>query len=265
MSNDRCVIDQMGREVKIPSSPQRIISLVPSQTELLIDLGIGDRLVGRTKFCIHPEEAVKDIPIIGGTKNVSIASIADLKHDLIIGNKEENDKAQIMELSSKYPVWLSDISGLDDALGMIRDLGRLLKVEEQASTMVAKIRDGFEGLDKLISGSVVYLIWDKPIMAVGSATFIDDMMNRMGLTNLITSPRYPELTSVRLQELAPDYLFLSSEPFPYKEKHIKVYEKLLPNTKVMLVDGEMFSWYGSRLLRSIDYFQSLGKELAAEG
>ncbi len=259
--NHQLVIDQMGRKVNVPLAPERIISLVPSQTELLIDLGVGDRLLGRTKFCIHPKVAVKDIPIVGGTKNVNIAIISELKPDLIIGNKEENDKAQIMELSSKYPVWLSDISGLDDALGMIRDLGMLLKVEEQASTMVAKIHDGFEGLDKMISGSVVYLIWDKPIMAVGSATFIDDMMSRVGLTNLITSSRYPELTPVRLQELAPDYLFLSSEPFPYKEKHIKAYEKLIPNTKMMLVDGEMFSWYGSRLLKSVAYFKGLVSQL----
>ena len=261
---DQVVMDQMGREVAVPSFPQRIVSLVPSQTELLIDLGLGDRLVGRTKFCIHPKAEVKDIPIVGGTKNVNISRIADLKPDLIIGNKEENDQAQIKALAAKYAVWMSDIIDLDDALGMIADLGRLLKVEKHAIAMAAQVRDGFESLDKKVSGSVVYLIWDKPIMAVGSATFIDDMISRVGLTNLITTPRYPELTLDQLQQLAPDYLFLSSEPFPYNAGHIKAYEERLPTTKVILVDGEMFSWYGSRLLKSVDYFRALSEEVAAK-
>lgn len=255
------VIDQMGREMEVPSAPLRIISLVPSQTELLLDLGMSHRLVGRTKFCIHPVDAVQDISIIGGTKNLNLDSIHELQPDLIIGNKEENEESQIMELSSKYPIWMSDIYSLEDALKMICDLGSLLALEEQAATMVAEIGAGFESLSKMLSGSAVYLIWDKPIMAVGPDTFIDDMIGRLGLSNAVTKTRYPELSIASLQDFNPDFLFLSSEPFPYKDKHIKTYQKLLPNTKVILVDGEMFSWYGSRLLKSVDYFRELRNTL----
>lgn len=245
----------------MPLSPQRIISLVPSQTELLLDLGLERRLAGRTKFCIHPVDAVRDIAIVGGTKKLILDRIHELQPDLIIGNREENEEGQIIELSSKYPVWMSDIYSLEDALKMIRDLGGLLAVEPQGATMADEIGTGFEGLDELTSGSAVYLIWDKPIMAVGSDAFIHDMIGRLGLTNAVTKTRYPELSILSLQDLNPDFLFLSSEPFPYKDKHIKTYQKLLPNTKVILVDGEMFSWYGSRLLKSVDYFRTLAKQL----
>ncbi|MEQ9297995.1 MAG: helical backbone metal receptor [Cyclobacteriaceae bacterium] len=255
------VIDQMGREVEVPLAPQRIISLVPSQTELLLDLGLGERLVGRTKFCIHPVDVVRNIAIIGGTKKLNMDRIHELQPDLIIGNKEENKEGQIIELSAKYPVWMSDIYDLSDALEMIRDLGSLLAVEAQADAMAAEISDGFEGLGKMISGSVVYLIWDKPIMAVGPNTFINDMIRGLGLSNAVTKNRYPDLSISSLQDLNPDFLFLSSEPFPYKDKHIKTYQKLLPTTKVILVDGEMFSWYGSRLLKSVDYFRELRNTL----
>lgn len=255
----------MGRDVNVPSFPQRIVSLVPSQTELLIDLGLADRLVGRTKFCFHPKKEVANIPVVGGTKKVNLERIFALQPDLIIGNKEENDKAQINELSAKYPVWMSDIYTLNDAIRMVVEMGELLNVEGRAVTTADKIRRGFESLDQVVSGSVVYLIWDQPIMAVGSETFIHDMISRVRLTNLITQPRYPELTPERLQEINPEYLFLSSEPFPYKDRHIKIYEELLPNTKVLLVDGEMFSWYGSRLLKSVDYFKRLNRIITAKG
>ncbi|MEM8893788.1 MAG: helical backbone metal receptor [Bacteroidota bacterium] len=259
---NRLLTDQMGRQVEIVNQPQSIISLVPSQTELLVDLGLGDRLVGRTKFCIHPEDHVKQIPSVGGTKKVKLDKIAELQPDLIIGNKEENEQEQIEVLASQYPVWMSDISNLDDALGMIQSVGELVNKKSESEMMSAKITDSFESVKDLIRGRVVYLIWDRPIMTAGSGTFIDDMLCRMGMTNAIQQPRYPELTIEELKSVAPDYLFLSSEPYPYRQTHLEQYQEQLPHTKVALVDGEMFSWYGSRLLQSPNYFRNLALELS---
>ncbi len=251
----------MGRQVEVPLFSQRVMSLVPSQTELLIDLGLGDRLVGRTKFCIHPAAQVNEVPIVGGTKKLHIDRIADLKPDLIIGNKEENDEDQIRELATRFPIWMSDVYHLDDAIEMIRSIGKLVQLDKQAESLANDIRSSFKKLDGLMYGRVAYLIWESPMMAVGPNTFIHDMLNRLGLTNAVEEVRYPELSNDELCALHPDYLFLSSEPFPYKEKHIRRYNEVLPDAKIMLVDGEMFSWYGSRLLKSVDYFRQLKSSL----
>src|ERR1700741_1030662 len=118
--------DQMNREIELKGSPKRIISLVPSQTELLWHLGLREELVGITKFCVHPEEMFHTKPRVGGTKKFDLKKIAELKPDLIIGNKEENEQVQIEELMKQYPVWMSDITNLDQALDMISRVGALV-------------------------------------------------------------------------------------------------------------------------------------------
>ncbi len=246
--------DQTGREVILEGIPKRIISLVPSQTELLYDLGLEDELVGVTKFCVHPVAAKQKAQIIGGTKNFRFETIDALKPDLIIGNKEENYQSGIEQLAEKYPVWLSDIYDLNDALKMISQVGQLVGKVNEAMTMSEQIKRGFDHLPKRRLGSAAYLIWNDPIMAVGSQTFIDDMLKRVGFENAVTQSRYPELSLETLEKLQPDYLLLSSEPFPFQDKHILFFKEHLPNTHVEIVDGEMFSWYGSRLFKSLAYF-----------
>ncbi|MDG1277510.1 MAG: helical backbone metal receptor [Algoriphagus sp.] len=249
-------LDQLNRSIFIPSIPKRIISLVPSQTELLVDLGLEDRIVGVTKFCVHPKGLRKGKTIIGGTKNYRFDLIDELDPYLIIGNKEENDQEGIEILMKKYPVWMSDIYTLADSLGMILRLGEIFKVEEKTKSITDRIQSDF--LEKPIrKGSAVYLIWNNPIMAAGSRTFINEMLFWAGFENLTKENRYPEISREELKQLNPDYLLLSSEPFPFKAKHLEEFEELLPNTKIKLVDGELFSWYGSRLLRSKQYFESL--------
>jgi ABC-type Fe3+-hydroxamate transport system substrate-binding protein len=249
-------LDQLNRSIFIPSIPKRIISLVPSQTELLVDLGLEDRIVGVTKFCVHPKDLRKSKTIIGGTKNYRFDVIDQLNPDLIIGNKEENDQKGVETLMKKYPLWMSDIYTLADSLDMILRLGEIFKVEEEAKLISDRIKSDF--LEKpLRKGSAVYLIWNNPLMVAGSKTFINEMLIRAGFENLIQSNRYPEISKEELKQLNPDYLLLSSEPFPFKESHLEEFEELLPKTKIKLVDGELFSWYGSRLLRSKQYFESL--------
>ena len=252
------VQDQMGRSVEVPQNPQRIVSLVPSQTELLFDLGLGDRVVGVTKFCIHPDTWRKSKTNVGGTKNYRLEVIRDLNPDLIIGNKEENEKEGIEQLAEEFPVWMSDIYTLEDAFTMMHSIGELTNTTSATGHLTEEIRQGFSQLSmRGKNRSVLYLIWQKPYMAAGKHTFIDEMLKACGFVNAVTDDRYPSLTIEEVQALSPDLVFLSSEPFPFKEKHLKELQEMLPNSEVKLVDGEMFSWYGSRLKLATAYFQSL--------
>lgn len=251
--------DQMQRTISVPSLPQRIISLVPSQTELLHDLGLGDRLVGITKFCIHPEEWFRSKPRVGGTKKVDLEKVRALRPDLIIGNKEENERADIEALEKEFPVWMSDIRDLDGALDMIRRVGTLTGTTTAAERIAADIAAGFAALVPSAEGySVAYLIWRNPWMVAGPGTFIDDMLRRCGYTNAFAhrTERYPEVGPAELAAADPDLIFLSSEPYPFSEKHIAELNLICPGAPVRLVDGELYSWYGSRLLRSPAYFQA---------
>jgi len=254
--------DQMNRTVEVLPAPKRIISIVPSQTELLFDLGLGQEIVGITKFCIHPKDRVKSKIKIGGTKKLNINLIKELKPDLIIGNKEENEKSQIEELMQVFPVWMSDIADLDDAVDMIERIGELVGKNSEAKKMVQTINSGFFNLNIESQGlKVAYLIWRKPCMVAGKGTFIDDMLQKCGLTNAFDTERYPEVSAEQIISAKPDVVLLSSEPYPFKEKHITEFKQLMPDAYVKLVDGELFSWYGSRLLHAPAYFKKLVNEL----
>ncbi|MDX5418351.1 MAG: helical backbone metal receptor [Hymenobacteraceae bacterium] len=253
----------MGRQITLQRLPQRIVSLVPSQTELLFDLGLGDRIVGLTKFCIHPSEKVKQKTIVGGTKNFKLEVIDGLQPDLIIGNKEENYEEGIAQLQTRYPVWMSDIYTLEDALKMIEQVGKLTGAEDKAQELTQGIAAGFGKLQPLQPAiPAAYFIWRNPYMAVGSNNFIDHMLLRCGFHNVFADqPRYPEISPEQLQTANPQLILLSSEPYPFQEKHFAEFREICPQAKVKVVDGEMFSWYGSRLLKAPQYLQTLINEL----
>lgn len=266
----RVFTDQMNRQVEVTWPPQRIVSLVPSQTELLYDLGLHNEVVGQTLFCIHPADKHKVKPRVGGTKNVNPRKIAELRPDLIIGNKEENTQSDIEELSKQYPVWMSDIQTLEDALQMINCIGELVNRPTEAQSIASTIQQSFADLHHPTSNlhnpqsNALYLIWRKPWMAAGHDTFITNMLHRLSFRNVAQSfdSRYPALTDDDLRGLQPGTIFLSSEPYPFKEKHIEELQLLCPNATIRLVDGELFSWYGSRLLHSVSYFKQLVTSLA---
>jgi ABC-type Fe3+-hydroxamate transport system substrate-binding protein len=256
--------DQMNRAVEIPALPQRIVSVVPSQTELLFDLGLEERIVGVTKFCIHPSEKVKHIAKIGGTKQLDLQKIHSLQPDLIIANKEENERSQVEELMKHYPVWISDIHNLPTALDMITKVGELTGAESMAGQLATTIDHSF-GLLQPAPPTLraMYLIWRKPYMAAGSNNFIDAMLKLCGLINVISLGRYPEVSAGEIIAAKPDVLLLSSEPYPFAQKHVNEFKEMLPGTAIELVDGELFSWYGSRLLHSPAYFNKLIAKLTA--
>lgn len=256
--------DQMGRAVQVPDTPLRIISLVPSQTELMHDLGLGGRVVGITKFCVHPEAWYRSKPRVGGTKQVDLGKVRALRPDLIIGNKEENERADIEALEGEFPVWMSDVNDLAGALDMILQIGAVTGTDGAAADLADRISAGFTALRPSPSPRrAAYLIWRKPYMAAGAGTFIHDMLQRCGFENMFGSgtDRYP-MVEARLrqgsgEEPRPDLVLLSSEPYPFKAAHADELRQLLPGATVLLVDGEPFCWYGSHLLRSPHYFREL--------
>ncbi|OKS86157.1 helical backbone metal receptor [Mucilaginibacter polytrichastri] len=255
-------VDQLGREVYIPAIPQRIISIVPSQTELLFDLGLQQQIVGVTRFCIYPANKVQSKTKIGGTKQLNIEQIKSLQPDLIIANKEENERSQVEELMKHFPVWISDISNLDDALQMICKVGEITRKAAKAQQIIIDVTQAFNGLKSAKKQlSVAYLIWRKPYMMAGKETFIDNMLAHCGFINCTDKGRYPEIDAPALAALNPDVVLLSSEPYPFKQKHIDEFKEFLPNARIGLVDGEMFSWYGSRLQYAVGYFAGIIKML----
>ncbi|HNA01267.1 MAG TPA: helical backbone metal receptor [Ferruginibacter sp.] len=250
----------------LPYTPRRIISLVPSQTELLYRLGLETETVGITKFCIHPDTWYRQKTRVGGTKSLKPEIIRQLNPDLIIANKEENVQEQVETLARDYPVWVTDVNNLEDALQMIHDIGALTGKTGEASVLISAIQKEFDQLQTTNlkpqtsnpPPRTAYLIWQDPCMTAGGDTFIHDMLTRCGFENCFAGKkRYPETTIAELQALDPGLLLLSSEPFPFKQKHADEFGRLLPGCRVMLVNGEYFSWYGSRLLDAPAYFKTL--------
>jgi ABC-type Fe3+-hydroxamate transport system substrate-binding protein len=255
--------DQLGRTIEIKRTPKRIISLVPSQTELLFDLGLNQEVIGMTKFCVHPEHWFRTKTRVGGTKQLHLDKIKELQPDLIIANKEENVREQIEELSKKFPVWISDVNNLNDALKMMVSIGDIINKQSKAKQITAQIEKNFAQLQTInYQLQTCYLIWKDPYMTIGEDTFISDMLHRAGFENIFgDQKRYPQVSSEQLPNTNCQVLFLSSEPFPFKQKHIDELQPLLPGTKIILVDGEMFSWYGSHLLKAPAYFQQLQNQV----
>lgn len=259
--------DQLGHSLTFHDVPQRIVSLVPSQSEFLWDLGLEDKLCGVTRFCIHPEQMYKQVTRVGGTKDLNLDKIRALKPDLIIGNKEENSKEQIELLQKEFKVWMSDIFTLEDAYAMMLDLGRICNKSTEAQRLVETITRGMATIRGLFEfRTVAYFIWQNPYMVSASGTFVDQVLQHAGLSNAAAAyQRYPVVSTEALRQLKPEYCFLSSEPFPFKESHLIELQRLLPNSKCCLVDGEMFSWYGSRLLQLPAYLQALKANLIGGG
>lgn len=259
--------DQIGTTLTLTEAPQRIISIVPSQTELLYDLGLENHLVGITKFCVHPYHLKSTKKIVGGTKKVHYEKIRLLQPDIIIANKEENTKEIIEELQKIAPVWTSDIKTIDDNKAMISEFGKLFNCRTEADNLNKKIDFALNDFMRFVSNQevrkVAYFIWKNPYMIAGSDNFIHEMLSLNRFQNIYAhKSRYPEieLKKIRL-EGDPDLVFLSSEPYPFNEEDAFEIGRFTHHAKTVFVDGEMFSWYGSRLLKAFEYFKKLHQRL----
>ena len=250
--------DARGRPARLEAPPHRIVSLVPSQTELLADLGLDAEVVGVTRFCVHPEGWKEEKTIVGGTKNVNVERVQALRPDLVLANLEENTQADVEKLDALAPVFVTDVRDVPGALAMIRAVGRLTGRDVRAERLAAEIEAGFANLEKAAPLRAAYLIWRQPYMTVGGDTFIHDVLARGGFENVFGArQRYSEVTLDEIAAARPDAVLLSSEPYPFGEKHIEEIRARLPTPDVRLVDGEVFSWYGSRLLKTPPYLAAL--------
>jgi len=273
--SDRLITDVRGREFAPVRRPARVVSLVPSITELLFDLGLDDtEIVGRTRFCIHPRERIRRIPSMGGTKDFKIERIIKQQPSLIIANVDENRFEDVQALEDALPdspVFVTHPCSFREALLMICDIGTLLHAEKQARRIGESMLD-IRDRDRSRAASPVralYLIWKNPYMSVAPGTYIHDMLSQTGYANCIDADfldakvfdtpgqmRYPTLKVEDIARLRPAEILLSSEPYPFKRIHFEELRAQLAaidrdyaaTVSIRLVDGEYYSWYGSRMM-----------------
>ncbi|APG60172.1 ABC transporter substrate-binding protein [Christiangramia salexigens] len=251
--------DHLDRNIKLNKIPERIISLVPSQTELLVDLGLEDQIVGITHFCVHPSHLKKTKKRVGGTKKVNLKKIKELDPDIILCNKEENTREMVEELEKIAPVHISDVVEFEDVYELISDYGKIFDKQSLAETINSSLKKKEKSLKDLQSTDqkkkVAYFIWNDPLMVAGTDTFIDSMLRLNNLDNAFIKSRYPVTSLEELADMEIDLCMLSSEPYPFKEEHKDMFAEVA--REVEIVNGEYFSWYGTRLLEALDYFKEL--------
>lgn len=262
------LIDQLETVHQFENAPIRIISLVPSQTELLYDLGLEDSIVGITKFCVHPFHLKSTKTIVGGTKNVNFEKIKALQPDLIIANKEENTKEIVEELKTICTIWVTNIITIEDNLKMIADFGKIFNKRTEAQKWIDKITFAHNDFKEFIKHKsikkVAYFIWANPYMVAGNNTYINELLKLNNFDNIYQKhdERYPEIIiqKIRIQG-DPDLVLLSSEPFPFKDEHAFELGRFTHHATTIFVDGEYFSWYGSRLLKAFSYFKTIHERI----
>jgi len=264
LATEKQYTDQTGTVISLTATPMRIVCLVPSLTELLYDLGLEDRIVGITKFCVHPYHLKSTKKIIGGTKNVHAEKIRLLQPDIIIANKEENTEDIVIQMREIAPVWVSDIVTIDDTLAMIEEFGRIFAVRTQSQQWVNKINFGLHDIKSFMKDKpllkAAYFIWKEPYMVAGGNTFINEMLKLNHFSNIYENKegRYPEVIVQKMKiQGDPEVVFLSSEPYPFKDEDAFELGRHTHHAKTVFVDGEMFSWYGSRIVKAFAYFKKL--------
>ncbi|WP_040285807.1 ABC transporter substrate-binding protein [Sporosarcina koreensis] len=262
---ERTVTDALGRTVTYTYPPKRIVSLCPAVTDTLFALGLADETAGRTRFCIHPSPDVLDVPAVAGTKDLKLDRILELQPDLIIAEKEENTKEMVETLEPHVPVYVAEVQSIEDAYRMMIDIGDITGRLPEGRQLAEKAKAGFQALEGTVSGDVLYVIWKKPYMAAGRTTYIQSVLEHLGFTNAAARflGRYPALEPKDIQDLDPSVVLLASEPYPFKQKHIKEFQEILPHSLILPVDGEMF-WYGPRMLEAVHYFSSLLSDMQHE-
>lgn len=258
--------DQLNNELLLADYPKRIISLVPSQTELLVELGLEENIVGVTKFCVHPKRLMSEKTIVGGTKKVNYKKINSLLPDLIIGNKEENTEEIIKQLKGTAPVYVTDIVTIKDSLQFISDIGQICHKKTESKNLINKIEKGLHEFSGFIKKrplrKVAYFIWKKPWMVAGSKNYINEILGLNKFENIFGNApqRYPDIYveyfSDLNPEMKPELILLPTEPYPFSDEDIVDLKRHI-DCEIKLVDGEMFSWHGSRILNALDYFKKL--------
>ncbi|MBK8247570.1 MAG: ABC transporter substrate-binding protein [Gemmatimonadetes bacterium] len=251
----------------------KLVSLCPSLTELVFDLGVGDAVVGRTKFCVHPQGRVEVVERVGGTKNPKVDRIIALAPDLVLMNEEENrvEDAEVLraaglKVHSSMPRTVAETSA------MVREIAALVGAEERGNALAAVIDAEGARVAAATEGErpirYAYLIWWEPLMAAGGGTFIEGILAAAGGVNVFATgaERYPTVSSEALAPEAVDAVLLSSEPFPFTTRHLDALADAtkIPRRRFRLVDGELLSWHGSRTVAGLRYAGELMASLRAD-
>ncbi|MDP2089068.1 MAG: helical backbone metal receptor [Flavobacteriaceae bacterium] len=256
-------LDQLQRIITIKSKPQRIISLVPSLTELLFDFGLEKELVGITNFCVHPYHLKSTKTIVGGTKKVDLEIIKGLNPDFILCAKEENTPKMVDELEKITTVFVADINSIKDSLELIDLLGKILYRQTESENLLQKIDfqlTQFKNFAKYLPRKkVAYFIWKNPWMVAGGDNYINDLLKLNNFINVYEEKgRYPEVDIQKIRtDGNPKIVLLSTEPYHFRDEHAFEIGRHSNHAKTVFVDGELFSWYGSRLLKAIPYFKKM--------
>lgn len=272
--NAPALVDAQGTVHEVAAATARIVSLVPSITELLLDLGLARNLAGRTGFCIHPRDAVKRVPKVGGTKSIDVAKIRKLAPSHLVVNIDENPRDVVAELARFVPnVIVTHPKAPEDNLQLFRLLGGIFSREEEAESLCGRFNDALARL-RADGASwprqrVIYLIWKSPWMTVSRDTYISRTLAASGwdTVEVRNDARYPtiELTPEQLTEA--DFVLFSTEPYSFSERHLVELLDTMPlgrKTRCALIDGEMTSWYGSRAIQGMDYLRNLRRSLLVE-
>lgn len=249
----KTVVDALGREVTF--SGERIICICPAITETLFALGLGEQIVGRTRYCLYPKGDIEQVPIVGGTKKIDLEKVLALAPDIIITEKEDNSKEIVELLEQHVPVYVAQVESVEGAYTMVREMGALFEKTQQAEALVVDIEAAFARLTKR-EVRAGYVIWRKPYMVAGATTYINDVLQKLGFTNPFAEAegRYPAVDEEMLQAAHLDVLFLATEPFPFTVQHTEEFRRFLPDVDIQLIDGEMF-WYGAKMKQAPIYFQ----------
>ncbi len=271
------IVDIRGVSFQPLQKPFRVVSLVPSWTETLFDLGLtGTEIVGRTDYCRHPRGRVADIEKLGGPKNPNVGRIFELDPDLVIADREENRKEDVERMDVHWVasrVFVTGPKGVDHALNHVEQLGTLFGTQDQARELIERVRSSVNQVVREDRGTVAYLTWQDPMIAASRKTYIGDVLETLGYKNVCDystlegldpegSASYPVVTLEILIRLKPNTILLSTEPFPFRKKHLDRLRSRLreldpeyaERVRIRIVNGEYFSWYGSRMLPAFRYF-----------
>lgn len=238
----------------------RIVSLVPSLTELLCQLGLRDRLVGRTGFCIHPREALRDVPRVGGTKDFDVERVRALAPTHVVVNVDENEKPLVDRLAGFVPeIVVTHPITVDDNLALIESFGERFGVREAARRHIERQREAMHRLRtrRFAPVDVLYLIWKDPWMSIGRETFVAHMLSAAALRSVVAheQPRYPVVDDPSVDARGARIVLLSSEPYRFLERHRTALQRASGRASPMFatIDGEMTSWYGTRAIDGLHY------------
>ena len=270
-TNERELVDALGKRHEVAASTARIVSLVPSVTELLFDLGLGAKVVGRTGFCIHPREQLRKVSKVGGTKTIDLPRIRRLAPTHVIVNIDENPRPLVEDIAKFVPnVIVTHPLGPHDNLALYRLIGGIFGRDDEAHALCERFQRTYDEVSAAAQASgrqrVLYLIWKSPWMTVSQDTYISRMLATVGWDTYVAhgAARYPtvDLTPEVLDDVS--FVLLSTEPYSFRERHCVEVLDSLPagsKTRVALIDGAMTSWYGSRAIPGLRYLLDFRREL----